>query len=149
MLLKKLTIYFSLICLLMGFAPSQQPTKADPLTLGIIGTALGGTALGLGIWNRASIWRRDRMYGYGGWGGGYVGGMPYYGGGGYYGGAMPTGCCGGMATQTCYQPVTSYVPVTNYVPVTYSYPVQVAAPPACCGAPIGCGSYNYPYGLFR
>ncbi|MDJ0625649.1 MAG: hypothetical protein QNJ31_04690 [Candidatus Caenarcaniphilales bacterium] len=138
MILKKLTLAFCFLAL-VGLGIPSTPVKADAgLTLGIIGTALGGSALGLGLANRYSLWRNRRRFG----GPGFAAYPAYY--GGYT--AMPV--AGGCGTA-CYAPqtVSCYRPVVNYVPVTYTVPAPVSCcPPVGCNAPVGCGAT---YGLFR
>ncbi len=104
---KKLVLVFSLLSLLTVFTPSVPKAEANAATtLGIIGTSLGGAALGLGLWN---TYRMSR-WGGGGFGGGF--------GGGYYPAAYGGGWGGG------YYPVSTYTYGGfggGYNPCGYSY----------------------------
>jgi hypothetical protein len=60
---KKLFLTLSFLSLLV-FCPNAPQTKANPaLALGIIGTALGGSALGLGLLNSYQGYRNNGWYG--------------------------------------------------------------------------------------
>jgi hypothetical protein len=65
---KKLKLSYLVICLLFAtvFTPAPQRAEAGaPLVLGIVGTALGGTALALGLYNtyQNRKLRREIYYG--------------------------------------------------------------------------------------
>ncbi|MDJ0624820.1 MAG: hypothetical protein QNJ31_00445 [Candidatus Caenarcaniphilales bacterium] len=71
-MLRKLIIAISLVGLINFYAPSLK-VKADAgLTLGIIGTSLGGAALGLSALNSWSMYRRGFYGGRRHYYGGYV-----------------------------------------------------------------------------
>ena len=148
------------VLILFCFSIPLQKAKADTnRTPGIIGTALGGTALGLSGLNTLALARRG-AFNRGGYGGG-VPGFPNYNGGGYATGGcgcvnyVPPSCCSAPIMPTCcqqpqpmqysytYMPVTRYVPVTNYVPVQVPVMQAPLPPSSCCGAPVGCSSSLY------
>ncbi|MDX1919918.1 MAG: hypothetical protein SFU25_04190 [Candidatus Caenarcaniphilales bacterium] len=97
-MMKKILLSISLLGLLVGIVPAQKAEANTARTLGIVGTALGGSALALGVWNTASLYRRG-YWGNGGFGGGYGYGSYYpvsYGGwGGGYGAGWGNGFGGG------------------------------------------------------
>lgn len=88
-MMKKFVIAISLLGLMVTALPSQKAEANPATTLGIVGTALGGSALALGLWNTTSLYRRGYWgnggFGRGGFGGGFGANNFGYGGFGYGG----------------------------------------------------------------
>lgn len=134
--LKKGLILGTIGLCLISVTPEQKASADGGVTLGIIGTALGGTALGLHAlnWLRGTGGGSNAMVHYPMVGGGYGGGC-----GGGCAMQAPTqiigGCCSAPAPEpTCGQaaPCSAHVypqpapqqPAVQYVPVPYMVPVM-------------------------
>ncbi len=89
--MRKFILNFFVLALFCFSIPLQKAKADTARTLGIIGTALGGTALGLSGLNTLALARRGAFGG-----GGYGGGYGYGGGGAYpsYGRGYAAGNCG-------------------------------------------------------
>lgn len=75
--------FFALIVGLFSFNLPSQKAEANARTLGIVGTALGGTALGLSALNSWALYRNG-AFSQRGLGGGFYGAPGYASGVGYY-----------------------------------------------------------------
>ncbi len=113
---KKIALLFALMAILLCPSISNQKASAEPVTLGIIGTVLGGTALGLS----GLHWLKD-----------------------IFGNDCGGGCCGCGAMSPIPQIVQAPMaaPCAPVYPVAQPMPMPMRQMPmgGCAG---GCGGVN-------
>ncbi len=133
--MKKLSSVFLMALLVLTPLTLAKPAKADAgLTLGIIGTALGGTSLALGAWNAYQLRKQQRLQG-------SYAGLPLAGGGACQGNCQMGGGGGGPNYGQLLTPnARGYGAMQQY---GYYAPPSAITNPYAAPMPVG-NSYQAP-----